>query len=83
MASSLPAIATDAGGNAEALVDGMRGRIVPAAEPAAMASAIAELARDRAKLAAMGRFNRERVTKTFSVEASAGKLADWYINGPR
>jgi hypothetical protein len=30
----------------------------------------------------MGRFNRQRVTEKFSIEASARRLADWYIHGP-
>jgi glycosyltransferase involved in cell wall biosynthesis len=82
MASSLPAIATDAGGNAEALVDGSGGRVVPPRDPEAMASAIVELIRQRPRLKAMGAFNRQRVADCFSIDASATKLADWYVSGP-
>jgi glycosyltransferase involved in cell wall biosynthesis len=82
MACSMPAIATDVGGNAEALVDGKGGRVVPALRPAAIAAAIAELARNRAGLAQMGDFNRGRVTELFSIEVSARRLADWYLGGP-
>ncbi len=82
MASGLAVVATSVGGNPEALVDGKGGRLVPPEDPPALAAAIAELARDRSKLAEMGRFNRERADHEFSLEASAGQLADWYRNGP-
>jgi glycosyltransferase involved in cell wall biosynthesis len=82
MASALPAIATDVGGNAEALIDGKGGRVVPPQQPKAIAAAIAEMAVDRPRLPEMGRFNRQRVTEKFSIEASARRLADWYIHGP-
>ena len=82
MASALPVVATDVGGNSEALVDGEGGRIVPPQQPEAIAAAIAELAIDRRNLTEMGLFNRERVTELFSLEASARHLADWYRHGP-
>lgn len=82
MASGLPVVATAVGGNQEALVDGQGGRLVPPQDPPALAAAIAELARDRARLAEMGRFNRERVAHEYSLEATARRLADWYRNGP-
>jgi glycosyltransferase involved in cell wall biosynthesis len=82
MASSMPVIATDVGGNAEALVDGMGGRVVAPFQSEAIAAAISELAQDRQRLPAMGAFNRGRVTELFSIEASAQRLADWYLRGP-
>jgi glycosyltransferase involved in cell wall biosynthesis len=82
MASSLPCIATDVGGNAEALVDGEGGRVVSPRDAGAIAGAIVELCRDRSRLRAMGAFNRARVERLFSIEASAKRLADWYRNGP-
>ena len=83
MASALPVVATDVGGNSEALVDGEGGRIVPPQQPEAIAAAIAELAIDRRNLTEMGLFNRERVTELFSLEASARHLADWYLGEPQ
>jgi glycosyltransferase involved in cell wall biosynthesis len=82
MASALPAIVTDVGGNAEALVDGKGGRVVPPLQPGPMAAAISELSRNRESLREMGGFNRRRVRELFSLEASARRLADWYTNGP-
>jgi glycosyltransferase involved in cell wall biosynthesis len=81
MACALPVVATDVGGNAEAMIDGEGGRIVPSRQPGAMAAAITELARDRSKLAQMGQINRQRVAALFTLEASARKLADWYVTG--
>jgi glycosyltransferase involved in cell wall biosynthesis len=80
MACALPVIATDVGGNAEAVVDGQGGFIVPPQDPHALAKAIIELERDRNQLRAMGRFNRARVAERFSLEASARALADWYLH---
>ena len=78
MASSMPAIATDVGGNAEALVAGKGGWIVPPEQPAAIAAAIGAAAGNRLELMQMGRFNRKRVADLFSIQASAQRLADWY-----
>jgi len=83
MASALPVVATDVGGNAEAIADGVGGRIVPPQQPEAMAAAITELATDRRQLVEMGRANRRRVAELYTLEASARNLADWYINGRR
>jgi len=79
MATALPIVATDVGGNAEAFIEGEGGRLVPPQQPAAMAAAIAELAKDRLKLSAMGRSNHRRVAERFSLEASARNLANWYL----
>ena len=83
MASGLPAVATAVGGNPEALVEGKGGRLVPPEDPAALAAAIAELARDRATLAEMGRFNRDRIDHEFTLDAAVQHLAGWYLNEPQ
>jgi glycosyltransferase involved in cell wall biosynthesis len=72
-------IATDVGGNAEAVVHGQGGLIVEPEKSDALAGAIIELAKNRGGLEAMGRFNRERVVERFSLDASARNLADWYF----
>jgi glycosyltransferase involved in cell wall biosynthesis len=82
MASSLAVVATNVGGNAEAVIDGEGGRIVPPLQPGAIAAAIADLARDRSGLMRMGKVNRERVETLYTLEASARHLADWYVSGP-
>jgi len=78
MASGLPVIASDVGGNPEAIVDGEGGRLVPAADARILAAALQDLAARRADLAAMGRANRRRAEERFSLQASAAALADWY-----
>lgn len=81
MACGLAVVATDVGGNAEAVVDGQGGFIVPREDPQALVKALTTLANDRARVIEMGRYNRERVTELFSLEASARRLADWYRGG--
>jgi glycosyltransferase involved in cell wall biosynthesis len=81
MASGLPVVATDVGGNREALGE-VGGRIVPPLDPVALAEAIKELASSRSSLASIGNLNRERVARLFSLDASVRRLADWYRNGP-
>jgi glycosyltransferase involved in cell wall biosynthesis len=81
MACALPVVATDVGGNSEAIVEGEGGKLVAAGDPAALADAIAELASDRGRLVAMGRANRRRVAEKFSLEVSARNLARWYLGG--
>jgi glycosyltransferase involved in cell wall biosynthesis len=79
MATALPVIATDVGGNAEAVIDGVGGLLVPPEKPEALAAAIIEMARRRGELEAMGHLNRDRVVEQFSLDASTRKLADLYL----
>ncbi len=83
MASALPVIATDVGGNAEAVVHGSGGLIVQPERAEALAAAITELAQHRGEMWDMGRFNRERVAERFSLEASTRSLAGWYLDRSR
>jgi glycosyltransferase involved in cell wall biosynthesis len=78
MASGLPAVATDVGGNTEAIIDGEGGAIVPPFDAGALAEAVITLARARDNLVTMGRVNRRRAEELFSLEASVRKLASWY-----
>jgi glycosyltransferase involved in cell wall biosynthesis len=78
MACSLPVVATDVGGNAEALVDGTGGFIVPPLDAAALATALTQLAQSRDQLTAMGQTNRRRVEELFSLDSSVRELAAWY-----
>jgi glycosyltransferase involved in cell wall biosynthesis len=54
MSAALPIITTNVGGNPEALDHGKAGRLVPPHDPAALASAIASLIKDRPGALAMG-----------------------------
>ena len=69
MASGLPVVATAVGGNADLVVHGQTGLIVPAADPLAMAREIAVLASNPEQARAMGGAGRRRVEATFSMQA--------------
>jgi glycosyltransferase involved in cell wall biosynthesis len=67
MAVGLPVIATQVGGNSE-IVDAPRtGRLVPAANPAALAAAIVEMCRVPGEWRSMGIAGRERVEEHFEL----------------
>lgn len=71
MASGLPVLATDVGGNAELVKHGCTGEIVPAADAEAMAQALLRLADDPGRSAAMGRAAREDAVRRFGLNAMA------------
>lgn len=82
MACGLPVVATDVGGNAEALLHEAGGLIVAPQDPCALAEAVLRLASQRQRLHEMGIANRERVETHFSLRASVDRLAHWYLSGP-
>lgn len=67
MAAGLPMVVTDVGGNAEAVIDGETGFVVPAKDPQALAVAIRRLVNDPSRHL-MGERGRERVQSYFSLE---------------
>ena len=69
MASALPVIATDVGGNGELLEAGRTGELVPAADVEAMAQQIAAHALDADRSRAAGEAGRALVERRFSMEA--------------
>ena len=84
MASGLPVVATNVGGNADLVLDGQTGRMVPAADAAAMAAQLVEFAHDVQKACRMGQAGRERVENTFSMQAMVNtyqKLYDQQLRG--
>lgn len=78
MASGLPVVATRVGGNAELVVDGETGLLVPSADPAALAGAMAALLADPARAAAFGAAGRARVCAQFSLDAMVGSYLSLY-----
>ena len=68
MAVGLPMIVTDVGGNAEAVLDGENGRVIPPLDATALSRALIELHDNPARAAAMGRSSRTRVEERFSLE---------------
>jgi sugar transferase (PEP-CTERM/EpsH1 system associated) len=69
MASGVPVIATRVGGNPELVQDGATGRLVPCADPVAMAEAIHTYLVDAGQLWRHGQAGRQRAEAHFSMEA--------------
>lgn len=61
-------VATDVGGNAEAVEHGVTGRVVPPGDATALGDALAEALAEPAALAAWGRAGRERWERLFTAE---------------
>ena len=74
MGASLPVIATDVGGNSEAVLDNTTGWIVPAKDPKVLGKTIVQASKDRNTLKEKGRLGQERAFKLFN----AAKCADAY-----
>ncbi len=68
MAASLPMVVTNVGGNAEAVIDGETGFVVPARDPAALGAAILALASKPELREQMGTAARRRVEVHFSLD---------------
>jgi L-malate glycosyltransferase len=80
MAASLPVVATDVGGNAEAVKDGVSGFIVPSEDVAALSGAIAGLLADPSKANEMGATGRELVKERFTIDAMMNQITRVYAN---
>ena len=69
MACGLPVIATSVGGNAELVLAGKTGYLVPSNDPQAMAKRLVELATDPGLARSIGDAGRRRVKDAFSMQA--------------
>jgi glycosyltransferase involved in cell wall biosynthesis len=78
MAAGLPMIVTNVGGNAEAVVDGKTGLVVPPRDPPALADAVVLLAGDRSLRESYGKAGRERVEENFTLGACVAKYESLY-----
>jgi glycosyltransferase involved in cell wall biosynthesis len=78
MAASLPVVATNVGGNAEAVEDGVNGFIVPFDDPTALSAAITRLISNPSQAKAMGEAGRNLVMEKFTTEAMMSKIAACY-----
>jgi glycosyltransferase involved in cell wall biosynthesis len=78
MAASLPVVATNVGGNAEAVQDGVSGVIVPPEDPDALAAAIAHLLSDPAKAKQMGAQGKRLAAEKFTTEAMMNQITNVY-----
>ena len=80
MATALPLIVTDVGGNAEAVVDGATGWVIPRLDAPALGLALVRTYEDAARRAAMGLAARARVEAKFSLEQMCAEHARLYVS---
>jgi sugar transferase (PEP-CTERM/EpsH1 system associated) len=78
MAARRPVVATDVGGNAEAVEAGVTGLLVPPADPAALAAAISGLLRDPERAARLGEAGRRSLERRFSLTAALAANQEIY-----
>lgn len=78
MAASLPVVATDVGGNAEAVENGVSGFIIPSDDPAALSEAITRLLSNPSQAQAMGKAGRNLVIEKFTTKAMMDKISAAY-----
>ena len=78
MASGLPVIATDVGGNADLVVPQQTGTIVSPADPEAMAHGLLDMATRPSHAHAMGEAGRQRVLADFSLQAMVSTYQSVY-----
>jgi L-malate glycosyltransferase len=78
MAASLPVVATDVGGNAEAVTDGVSGFVVPSEAPAALAAAIVRLLVDPMLASRMGMAGKRIVAERFTTDAMMRQITGVY-----
>ncbi|HXF54695.1 MAG TPA: glycosyltransferase [Hyphomicrobiaceae bacterium] len=67
MAAGLPLVVTDAGGNAEAVLDGVNGLVVPPRDPLALAAAILRMMENRELASRFGAASRARASAEYSL----------------
>lgn len=80
-ASGLPAVATNVGGNASAVRDGVSGRIVPPNDDAALAAAVIEvLNMSQAARRSWGDAARQSAQTNFSLESVVDRWLDLYTS---
>jgi len=78
MASSLPVVATAVGGNADLVLQGQTGHIVPSANPQAMALRLVQLFFNPERAKSMGQAGRQRVLAAFSMQAMVATYQSVY-----
>jgi glycosyltransferase involved in cell wall biosynthesis len=78
MAAGLPMIVTDVGGNAEAVVNGVTGLVVPPRDADALGQAILKLAQDARSRQNMGEEGYKRVERYFTIDRCVANYARLY-----
>jgi sugar transferase (PEP-CTERM/EpsH1 system associated) len=78
MACARPVVATAVGGIPEVVQDGVNGALAPAANPQALADALARYVEDPALVALHGAAARDKIERHYSVAAMVGAYAALY-----
>jgi len=78
MATGLPMIVSDVGGNPEAVADGQTGFVIPPRDAVALGKALVLMHEDAAQRSAMGRASRARVEAQFSLVHMCAEHARLY-----
>lgn len=78
MASGLPVVATDVGGNADLVRHGQTGEIIPSGRPEALADSLVRLATEPGLAKSMGRAGRAQALARFSMAAMVGTYQGVY-----
>ena len=78
MAAGKPVVVTDVGGNAEAIIDGVCGLVVPAKDYTQLADAILMLASDKNLRLSYGDAARQRAVEHFSLEQCVSQYNELY-----
>ena len=78
MATALPVVATEVGGNTELLADGVTGRLVPARDADTMARVLVEDFREPGVARERGRRARLEVERRFTLDGMVTAYADLY-----
>lgn len=79
MAAQKPVVATNVGGNTEAVVDGETGYIVPPGDSLALAARSNELVADKKKRTKMGQAGRIRVESMFAIQLNVESIQEVYL----
>ena len=74
----LPLIVTNVGGNAEAVVDGYNGVVIPRNDVAALSDAIVRLYKNPDMRKEMGGRSRQRIIEHFTLEKVVKDHEDYY-----
>ncbi len=78
MATGLPVLATDSGGNREVVVNDRTGYLFPSGDDGRLAELMLDLLRNREKRFEMGKAGRERVLERFTAKRMVGEMERLY-----
>jgi glycosyltransferase involved in cell wall biosynthesis len=73
-AAGVSIVATDVGGTAEIVLDGVTGRLIPPKDPGALAEAVVKMLTDKSETQQFRQAARERAIHEFSIKTAAQKL---------